>query len=126
LTRCTAIKTNGERCKGVAIEGSEWCYQHCPTYAEKRKRNASKGGRRGGRGRPGPSGELHEVKAILKDLTNRVLMGELDKSIATVANLLLNSRLRAVELERKWKEIEELEGRLEALESVLRGRPRAG
>jgi len=66
------------------------------------------------------------VKALLRELTEDVLSGERDKSIATVANLLLNTRLRAVELERKWKEVQELEGRLEALEDVLKGRPKAG
>jgi hypothetical protein len=49
-----------------------------------------------------------------------VLSGKRDKSIATVANLLLNTRLRTVELERRWKEIQELEGRLEALEGCSR------
>ena len=37
-------------------------------------------------------------------------------------NQILNTRLRALELERKIKETEELEGRLEALESVLKAR----
>jgi hypothetical protein len=126
MAQCSAIKANGERCKGVAIEPSEWCYQHSPAHAQERRRNASKGGKRGGRGRPSPAGELEEVKALLRDLTEDVLLGNRDKGIATVANLLLNTRLRAIELERKWKEIQDLEGRLEALEGVLEGRPKAG
>ena len=126
MAQCAAIKASGERCKGVAIDSSEWCYQHSPAHAQERRRNASKGGKRGGRGRPSPAGELEEVKALLRELTEDVLPGERDKSIATVANLLLNTRLRAVELERKWKEVQELEGRLEALEDVLKGRPKAG
>src|SRR5215212_4615896 len=126
MTQCATIKASGERCKGVAIGSSEWCYQHSPAHAQERKRNASKGGRSGGRGRPSPAGELEEVKALLRELTEDVLSGERDKSIATVANLLLNTRLRTVELQRKWKEVQELEGRLEALEGVLKGRPKAG
>jgi hypothetical protein len=62
----------------------------------------------------------------LKELTEVVLSGKRDQSIAMVANLLLNTRLRAVELERKWKEVQELEGRLETLEAVLKGRPKTG
>src|SRR5215217_2512792 len=116
MAQCAAIKANGERCKGVAIDSSEWCYQHSPAHAQERRRNASRGGKRGGRGRPSPAGELEEVKAPLRELTEDVLSGKRDKSIATVANLLLNTRLRA----------EELEGRLEALEGVLKGRPKAG
>jgi hypothetical protein len=126
MAQCAAIKANGERCKGVAIGSSQWCYQHSPQHAQERRRNASKGGKRGGRGRPSPAGELEEVKTLLRELTEDVLSGKQDKSIATIANLLLNTRLRAVELERKWKEVQELEGRLEALEGVLKGRPKAG
>ncbi len=126
MAQCTAIKANGERCKGVAIGLSEWCYQHAPQHAEERSRNGSKVGRRGGRGRSSPAGELTEVKATLRELTEDVLSGKRDKSIATVANLLLNTRLRAVELERRWRETQEHEGRLEALEGALKGRTKAG
>jgi len=66
------------------------------------------------------------VKALLSKLTEEVLSGKRDKGVATVANQLLNTRLRALELERKWKEVEELEGRLEAVENVLKGRPKTG
>ena len=126
MAQCAAFKGNGERCKGVAIGPSGWCYQHSPAHAQERRRNASKGGKRGGRGRPSPAAELEEVKALLRELTEDVLSGKRDKSIATAANLLLNTRLRAVDLERRWKETQELEERLEALEGVLEGRPKAG
>jgi hypothetical protein len=126
LAQCGAIKADGERCKGVAIGSSQWCYQHSPTYAEERRHNASKGGRRGGRGRSSPAGEFEEVKALLRELTEEVLSGKRDKGVATAANQLLNTRLRALELERKWKEVEELEGRIEAVENVLKARPKAG
>ena len=43
MAQCSAIKANGERCKGVAIGLSEWCYQHAPQHAEERSRNGSKG-----------------------------------------------------------------------------------
>ena len=52
MTRCTAIKPNGERCKGRAIQGSEWCWNHDPAHADERRRHGSRGGKRGGRGRP--------------------------------------------------------------------------
>jgi len=51
-----------------------------------------------------------------------VLSGELPTGQAAVANQLINTRLRAIEQERKIKETEELEERLEALEGVLKGR----
>jgi hypothetical protein len=124
---CAAIKPDGLRCKARAMQGSQWCFNHHPDHSEERRRNASKGSKRGGRGRPARSGAegLQDIKGLLKSLTDGVLSGEVERATTIAANQLLNTALRAIELERKWKEIEELEGRLEAFESVLRGRPRA-
>jgi len=63
-----------------------------------------------------PNRELLSIKALLEDLTERVLRGELQTGPAAVANQLVNTRLRAIEQERKNKETEELESRIEALE----------
>jgi hypothetical protein len=62
---------------------------------------------------------------LLEDLTEQVLSGELPTGAAAVENQLINTRLRAIETERKVKETEELEERMEALERVLKGRPKA-
>lgn len=102
----------------VVGDANDYCYQHDRDRADERRRNAQRAGRAGGRGRA--SGELAAIKALLEDLTARVL-GEgaedpLPSGAAAVANQLLNTRLRALELERKIKETEELEERLEALE----------
>jgi hypothetical protein len=72
-----------------------------------------------------PSRELIRLKAQLVDLTKDVLSGDLETGRAAVANQLTNTRLRAIEVERKVREAEELEERLEAIEGVLKGRPRA-
>jgi hypothetical protein len=45
--------------------------------------------------------------------------------VAAVVNQIISTRLRLIELERKNREQEELEGRLEALEDMLKPR-RAG
>jgi len=102
------------------MKGYETCYGHRPDLAEERKRNASKGGKRGGRGR-GP-GEITEIKDLLVTLTNRVILTEdteyLPANHAAVAAQLINTRLRAIEQERKNKETADLEARIEALERV--------
>jgi len=95
---------------------AEWCYSHHPDYAEERRRRASRAGKTGGRGRP--STELKDIKALLEDLTDRVLDSELLTGQAAVANQLINTRLRALETERKVKETEDLETRIEALEDL--------
>ena len=117
MSRCTAIKASGERCKGRAIEGSEWCWNHNPDHADERRRHGAKGGKRGGRGRP--QRETEAIKRLLEDLTDRVLSGELETGPAAVANQLINTRLRAIEQERKNKETEELAERVEELERHL-------
>jgi hypothetical protein len=65
---------------------------------------------------------LAEIKALLSELTNRVLGGEgveaLETGRAAVANQLVNTRLRAVELERRIRESDELEARIEELEQA--------
>jgi hypothetical protein len=121
LSRCTAIKASGERCKGRAIEG-EWCRNHNPDHADERRRHGAKGGKRGGRGRP--QAELTDIKQRLSDLADDVLAGEVDKGVAAVASQVLNVYLRAVSVELKAREQMELIERLEALEDLaqIRGK----
>ena len=108
------------------MPGAKWCYAHHPDNSEERSRNASKGGRCGGRGRPAATGTegVKEIKNLLADLTTDVLSGEVPRELAIAANQLLNTSLRALELERKWKEILDLEARVEAVEGVLKDRER--
>jgi hypothetical protein len=117
---CSAIKRDGTRCTQSVGLGEHYCHHHHPARAQERRRNASKAGK------SKPSSELRGVKAQLQELTDRVLSGELDRADTAVCGQLLNVKLRALEQERRWKEIEELESRLEALETVLKARNKAG
>jgi len=116
MPRCAATKPDGSPCERIVGVSQTYCYAHDPANADKRRRDAAKAGR------STPSSELKEVKDLLKKLAQQVLSGQLGTAPAAVANQLLNTRLRAIELERKWKEIEELEARLEAVEGVLQRR----
>jgi hypothetical protein len=82
-----------------------------------RRRRASKGGKRGGRGRP--QVELADIKRRLLALTDAVLEGEQDRASAAVAGQLLNGVIRAVGVELKVREQEDLTERLEELEAAL-------
>jgi hypothetical protein len=117
LSRCSAIKPSGERCKVRAIEGSEWCWNHDPAHAQERRRHGSRGGKRGGRGRP--QAEVGNIKQRLSDLADDVLEGEVDKGVAAVASQILNVYLRAVSVELAVREQIELIERMEALEAAL-------
>jgi hypothetical protein len=110
---CSAIKGNGERCKGIATTGSDYCPAHDPARAEERKRAASKAAR----ARHDP--EVREIKRMLKDLYAGVLEGRVERADAAVANQIANTRLRALEVERRIREADELEGHLDELEAML-------
>jgi hypothetical protein len=108
--QCTAVKRNGDRCTLPANGPQGLCWAHDPANAEKRRRGASRGGK------AKANRELPSIKALLEELTEQVLSGALETGRAAVANQLINTRLRAIELERKIKETDELEARIEALE----------
>ena len=114
MARCAAIKADGGHCKAEAMPEVEWCWNHHPDYEEARRRRASKGGKRGGRGRP--QTELADLKDKLSELADKVLAGEVDKGAAAVAGQLLNTVIRAVSVEMKVREQDEILERLEALE----------
>jgi hypothetical protein len=86
------------------------CWAHDPKNADKRRRGQS----RGGRGKP--TTEIRDLKKQLEDLATDVLAGNVERGNAVVVNQILNTRLRAVELERKVREQEEIIERLAALE----------
>jgi hypothetical protein len=118
--QCTAVKRNGEPCTLPANGPQGLCWAHDPANAEKRRRGASRGGR------AKANRELPTIKALLEDLTDQVLAGDLETSKAAVANQLINTRLRAIEVERKIREAEEIEERLAALERSIRPRSQGG
>ncbi len=100
----------------VVGPGQSHCYQHDPRRAEDRRRNASKGGR--SKGNP----KLTKLDRQLEDLAADALEGTVERGVAAVVNQIINTRVRLLEVERKIKETEELEARLEALEDVLKRR----
>jgi hypothetical protein len=120
LAKCTAITRGGERCKGIAIDSSGYCYAHHPDHADDRKRAAHKGGRCGGRGRP--VSELARLGARFEELADKVLSGEIERGVGAVAGQLLNGARACVRDGLAAREQEELVGRLEELERLLEAR----
>jgi hypothetical protein len=114
---CAGIKADGGRCKAQAIRESQWCFNHHPDYEQARRQRASRGGKRGGRGRP--LSEVARIQSRLEELAEGVLDGSVDKSKASIAGQLYNFALRAVSVTLKAREQEELVGRLEQLEEHL-------
>jgi hypothetical protein len=120
MSRCTAIKPDGERCKGRAMEGSEWCWNHDPAHLDAHRRHGSRGGKRGGRGRP--VAELARLGARFEELADMVLRGEVDRADGAVAGQLLNGARACTRDGLKAREVEELEQRLDELEQLVAAR----
>jgi hypothetical protein len=116
MPRCAATKPDGSPCERIVGASQRYCYAHDPARSEERRRNASRGGK------SRTNGEIADLKKQLKELAEGVLAGDVGRSEAAVVNQILNTRARLIELERKIREQEELEARLEALEEVLKRR----
>ena len=115
MARCTGITRDGERCREIAIDGLGYCYAH--DRAEERRRHAHKGGRRGGRGRP--SVELATLKERLSTLADNVLEGSVDRGDAAVVGQLLNTVIRAIGMEMRVREVEDLQRQAEELRNLI-------
>ena len=120
MAKCSGITRTGTACKGIPMEGSQWCYVHHPDHAEERRRHGSKGGKRGGRGRP--TGELARLGARFEDLADKVLDGEVDRAAGAVAGQLLNGARACIRDGLTAREQEELVERMEELEASLQAR----
>nr|MDP9486062.1 hypothetical protein [Actinomycetota bacterium] len=70
--RCDGITSGGDRCKLEATHGS-YCWSHAPETAGERRRRARRGGKTGGRGRPGA--DLTDLKRDVREVVDGVLEG---------------------------------------------------
>src|SRR5215218_6218474 len=117
MTLCSGIRVDGGRCKAQAMRDSEWCINHHPDRAEVRRRRASKGGKRGGRGRP--IVELGALRDENADIRRRLLEGELLPNVAAVAVQSINTDIRALGATLKAREQEELAREVEELREMI-------
>jgi hypothetical protein len=120
LAKCSGITQAGTACKGIPIDGSQWCYVHHPGRTDERRRHGSKGGKRGGRGRP--IAELGALRDENAEIRRRLLEGELPPNVAAVAVQSINTDIRALGATLKAREQEELVERLEGIEEALEQR----
>ncbi len=110
MPRCAGIKRDGGRCTAIVGPPQTHCYQHDPARAEERKRAASRAGKSAG-GR-----EVRDFKRRISEVVDAVLDGSQDRGRAAVAIQGFNALRGALELERKVRELDEIAGRIEALE----------
>jgi uncharacterized protein YceH (UPF0502 family) len=117
MPRCAGKKGGATPCERIVGSSQQYCYAHDPAFAEDRKRAASKAARSPAKGRS--TSEIRQIKGRLEDLYTAVLEGRAERAAAAVANQIANTQLRAIELERRVREQDELEDRLDELEGLL-------
>jgi hypothetical protein len=110
---CAGIKRSGGRCTVSVEAGQTYCHHHDPARASERSRAASRAGK------SRPSRELREIKRRLSDLADDVLAGRVAARDAAVVSQVHNVFLRAVSIEIKVKEAEELEQSVSELRAQL-------
>lgn len=118
--KCTAYKTSGEPCRADAQAGKNICVFHDPEKAGLVRQARQAGGVQ--RSQPAavlprgtPDFQLQnakDVSALLPVLTNKVLRGELDTSVAYCVANLANTLLRAFQgtVEERLARVEEILG----------------
>ncbi len=123
MNRCAFTKADGERCRARAQEGYACCYNHREDTQEARTVAASKGGRTGGNGRSGDPGRTGREFVALKRQLQRIADGVFDGAVlhgqAAVAVQAPNAKARVLELERRFRELGEVEETLRELERRL-------
>ena len=113
--QCSGFKRNGERCTATVEPPQTHCWWHDPANANQRSRAASRAARSKG------NQELAAVRRQLQGIADRCLSGNLEPKRATAAVQALQALIRAHEVERRVKELEEVEEQLAALETRAQG-----
>jgi hypothetical protein len=117
MAQCQRIKGDGNRCRNTATGSNGLCSAHDPARADARKKNASRAGRAGGRGRP--STELRRLQHMFEELVGRVDDGDIVRADAAVMGQLLNGARACIRDLIAARDQEELVGRMEAIEVEL-------
>ena len=113
MARCAASKPNGEPCERIVGASQTHCFAHDPANAERRSRSASKAAR------SKPNRELVALKGQLRAVADGVLNGAVEPKRGAVAVQALSALTRAIEQERKIRDQDELEERLDELEDLV-------
>src|ERR687885_1944046 len=96
MSRCTGTKGNGERCRGIAATGSDYCPAHDPSRQEARRRAASKAAK--SKRSKGVTDELYDQTQKVYEGLER---GEIDPKVGAVLVQTVNAQTRIVELHRR-------------------------
>ena len=106
MSKCSAIKPNGEHCERIAEASQTYCYSHDPDRSEERRRNAARAGH------AKPDKEIRILKDELDSIAREVLDGELEPRRAAVAVQALQAKLATLRHEKEVGEFAEVRAEL--------------
>jgi hypothetical protein len=118
---CEKIKRDGQKCRAMAIAGSQYCFFHDPAAAKARKAAQRQGGQANGPAvLPADAADvpLHsgkDVSAFLAETINQVRKGRVSPKIASTVGYLASLLMKALETS-------DIEGRLARVEQALQKR----
>ena len=113
MPRCSHTYADSSQCKRIVSAEQGYCYSHDPARASERQRNAA----RGGKAKAG--GEIGRVKARLQALADMVEEGQMDRADAAVISQIWGTYIRAVGMEIRVKEFEEMAREVEELREIV-------
>src|SRR5215211_5616926 len=113
MPRCSHTYADSSQCKRIVSAEQGYCYSHDPARASERQRNAA----RGGKAKAG--GEIGRVKSRLQALADMVEEGRMDRADAAVIGQIWGTYIRAVGMEIRVKEFEEIAREVEELREIV-------
>jgi hypothetical protein len=119
--RCQHRKANGEPCQANAMSGSPFCFFHDPEMVAERTEARRAGGQKNKAAvlptetPDRPLTGVQDVVALLGETINQVRRGQIDPKVSNAVGYLAGILLKALEQG-------DLEQRLAALESIVKGR----
>ena len=113
MPRCSHTYADSSRCKRIVSAEQGYCYSHDPARASERQRNAARGGK------AKATGEIGRVKSRLQALADMVAEGRMDRADAAVIGQIWGTYIRAVGMELRVKEFEEVAREVEELREIV-------
>ena len=111
--RCQGITSQGKRCEKIVGPAQTLCFLHDPTRASERSELASKAAKAR---HASPCDEIVEIRQEMKSLADLVRQKKVTVGVGSVVNQILGNMLRTFEQERRQKQFDDLERRLEEVE----------
>src|SRR5918911_2649861 len=102
--QCAGIRRDGGRCTTLVNGSQEYCYQHDPKQAERRKAASSKAAK--ARHKKDP--EVSELNRRVREVLDDVLSGAVDRADVSVFFQGAGVLIRGLEQARRIRETEEL------------------